>query len=122
MHSLPDLHMKSKKSEISSNLNMQQGSGEQTSDKLSGDYKDSELEELLKESQPINNDDNPIEFNEQKRKKMGDQIHDSFLHPSFVKTSKIVLEPQTKKKNTVKVIKKDTNLKGKNIKHKFKFA
>ena len=71
------------------------------------------------------NEDNPIEYNERKRRLMGDDIHDSFLHPSFVKTSKINFAVQ---KDSKKSQKKNINNpviltpKTKQIKHKFKFA
>jgi hypothetical protein len=60
----------------------------------------------------------PIEFNERKRKLMGDAIQSSFMHPKVL-TDKIDLEPQSK------VRKKNHNIKtekGQNVKHKFQFA
>ena len=111
MHSVPDLHMKSKK-DNEAEINLQQGSGESNQS----------LENLLKDSKPLHDDDNPLEFNERKRKLLGSEIQDSFLHPTFVKTSKIILEPKANLKapKSAKNMKKET-IQIKNVKHKFKF-
>jgi hypothetical protein len=122
MYSQPDIHTKSK-NDFKSDINVQQGSGEEVrEDTDTNSESNTNIKDLLQESKPLSNNDDPLEFNEQKRKRMGDFIHESFLHPSFVKTSKIVIESKPKNKS------KETNLKPKNvtkskdIKHKFKFA
>ena len=46
---------------------------------------------------PIPESENPKEFNERKRKLLGnDKIFKSFMNPKFVKTSKIVMESNEK--------------------------
>jgi len=66
----------------------------------------------------------PLEFNNRKRKLMGDAIQSSFMHPKIV-TGTIELEPQSKvKKKTVSVkseMDKNKVGKGRNLKHKFQF-
>ena len=50
---------------------------------------------------------------------MGDDIHDSFLHPSFVKTSKISFKPQKSvKKSPNQSVKKAETMPKKEMKHK----
>ena len=77
---------------------LQVGSGEINSEESSieednkADSNISNLKQLLSESKALTNDDDPLEFNKRKRKLLGSEIQDSFLHPSFVKTSKIVIE------------------------------
>jgi hypothetical protein len=66
----------------------------------------------------------PIEFNDRKRKLMGDGIQSSFMHPKIV-TDTINLEPQSKvKRKTETVSLKSEKMKtgkGQNVKHKFQF-
>ena len=125
MHTQPDVHTKAKKDSLN-NENVQEGGSETSNDELIDESKD--ITHVLKKSQPLFNEDNPIEYNERKRKLMGDDIHDSFLHPSFVKTSKITF-PST----ATKSVKKPSNNsapktstltmpKTKEIKHKFQFT
>ena len=120
MHTQPDLHTKTKKdSQID---NIQEGGSDTINDEKIEDSKD--INHLLKESKPLINEDNPVEFNDRKRKLLGDDIHNSFLHPNFVKTSKISFPtPKSSKKtsnNSVKNV--PTAPKTKEIKHKFQFA
>jgi hypothetical protein len=68
-------------------------------------------------------DNDPTQFNERKRKLMGDAVHSSFLHPKIL-TGQIDLEPQSKVKKKNEIFKSEnlTKLgKGKNVKHKFQF-
>ena len=79
--------------------------------------------------EPISNDsiDNsmsvdPIEYNDKKRKLMGDGIQSSFMHPKVL-TETIDLGPQSKvrkKEHTTKMEKNKIG-KGQNLKHKFQF-
>jgi hypothetical protein len=113
MHTFPDVHTKTKKD------NLQEGSGEIKINEPIEETQDNSLKEMLKDSKPLSNNDDPIEFNERKRKQIGNDIHESFLHPSYVKTSKIIIEPPKK----TKTIKKSVVIPSKKeIKHKFKFA
>ena len=60
----------------------------------------------------------PLEFNLEKRKRMGSPIQDSFLHPKLIKTDKIFFKrPQNSERNETKETLKDV----KSVKHKFKF-
>ena len=126
VHSQPDLHTRSKKDY--NEINLQQGSGDLNNDKTDN-LKAQNLTELLQQSKPLQNNDDPLEFNERKRKNMEPEIHKSFLHPSFVKTSKIsVSVPIKKNKKSISLeteTKKETitpNPKTKIFKHKFKFS
>ena len=40
-------------------------------------------------------EEDPIQFNEKKRKLLGDEIHDSFLHPNKFKTNTFYLQSET---------------------------
>ena len=129
VHSMPDLYTKAKlnqKEQLELNLNLQQGSGDSktTENDITETVDNSKTHvlDLLKQSKPLTNNDNPIEFNEGKRAHLGDDIQESFLHPSFVKTSKInISSPKTIKKTAALDPKKE-NPKTKTMKHKFKFA
>ena len=122
MHTQPDIHTRAKKDSLF-NQNLQEGGSETKADNKTIEENE-EITHLLKQSKPLFNDDNPIEFNDRKRKLMGDDIHDSFLHPNFVKTSKITFTSQknTKKSKNNAVKKVEIMPKTKEIKHKFKFA
>ena len=82
-------------------------------------------------SDSIDNNFDPIEFNNRKRKLIGEGVQSSFMHPKII-TGKIDLEPQSKvkKKNVtvksenekIKVGKGHNVGKGQNVKHKFQFA
>ena len=125
MHSLKDVHTRTKKDP--NEVNLQQGSGEaktddnknETTEELKGSHT---FEDLLQQSKPLLNNDDPITFNERKRKEMDKDIHESFLHPSFVKTSKISVPRLIKKNNPMGSNKEKKTEKTKVIKHKFKFA
>jgi hypothetical protein len=71
----------------------------------------------------IDSDIDPIDFNNRKRKLMGDAIQSSFMHPK-IETGKISLEPESKVKkkynNSYKMEKTKVG-KGKEVKHKFQF-
>ena len=72
---------------------------------------------------PIPESENPKEFNERKRKLLGnDKIFKSFMNPKFVKTSKIVMESNEKKPKIVKTENKTQFVKidRKGLNHKFK--
>ena len=109
MHSLKDVHTHTKKDP--NEVNLQQGSGEaktddnknETTEELKGSHT---FQDLLQQSKPLLNNDDPITFNERKRKEMDKDIHESFLHPSFVKTSKISVPRLIKKKILWEVTKK----------------
>jgi hypothetical protein len=72
--------------------------------------------------------DDPIEFNENKRKLLGEKIHNSFLHPKPFKIGQIELKSESlpkklmsdesKKRKLDQEIEKDTNISEKK-KHKF---
>ena len=121
LHSQPDIHTKAKK-DSQQNQSLQEGGSENKTDQSI--EKNEEITHILKKSRPIFNDDNPLQFNERKRKIMGEDVHDSFLHPSFVKTSKISFTPQksVKKLPNDSVKKVEQSPKTKEIKHKFQFA
>ena len=46
------------------------------------------------------NQDDPIQFNELKRKQMGSAIQESFMHPKIIKTNTIHFEVPNKQKST----------------------
>ena len=46
---------------------------------------------------------NPLEYNEKKRKLMGTDIHESFLHPKKIKTAKLTLPSAGKGKSEIHV-------------------
>ena len=122
MHSLRDLHTRTKTDP--NEINLQQGSGDSQIEKEESNEEPQPhvLKDILKQSQPLVNNDDPIEFNDRKRKQMGEEIHESFLHPSFVKTSKISVPRPNKKNSTLDSKKEMKNEKTKSLKHKFKFA
>jgi hypothetical protein len=83
--------------------------------------------DLEQESQPMSqiseNDDNlnPIDYNEKKRKLMGAAIQDSFLHPKIIKTDKIVFVKDKKQSNSTPISLSSGESVPKKIKHKFQF-
>ena len=120
-----DSNIESKLQVGSGEINGHQSTSEEENDNVA---KMSNLKQLLSESKALSNDDDPLEFNERKRKLLGSEIQDSFLHPSFVKTSKIVIEtkkvPKEKHQNKSKetsITKTKPLQNTKQIKHKFKF-
>jgi hypothetical protein len=73
---------------------------------------------MEEESQPENLE-NPVEFNNRKRKMLGDGIQDSFLHPKPFKVEKMTL-PSTSKSSGIK--REDKKVPSKNLnlpKHRF---
>ena len=72
--------------------------------------------------------EDPIEFNEKKRKLIGEKIHNSFLHPKPMKTGELFIKPEqssfkkdneeTKKQKVTEETRADSNL-IKIKKHKF---
>jgi|FrelakmetLWP11LW_1041352.scaffolds.fasta_scaffold101027_1 hypothetical protein len=63
--------------------------------------------------------ENPIAFNAQKRKQLGDAIQESFLHPKPFKIEKMSL-PTSTKRSEIKKEEKKTLSKNSNIpKHRF---
>ncbi len=63
----------------------------------------------------------PVEFNNRKRKIMGDAIQSSFMHPKVL-TGKLNFEPVSKvKKRDISVKVENKIGKGQSVKHKFKF-
>ena len=70
---------------------------------------DVDLLEQLKKSKLLNSKENSEDFNEKKRKMINnDDVHNSFLHPSFVKTNTINLslgDKKTSKKPKIVVTK-----------------
>ena len=70
-------------------------------------------------------DEDPIEFNEIKRKRLGEPIQDSFLHPKLIKTNKITFESEPSKPKKLSEKSKSTLTKTepmkveKVVKHKF---
>jgi hypothetical protein len=84
-------------------------------DNLEGSGNSSDLNEI--ETQLT---EDPMEFNEKRRKKMGSPVHNSFLHPQMrVKTNHVYFN-NVHKKNTE--IKNNVKSASKNIKHKFQFS
>jgi hypothetical protein len=71
-----------------------------------------------KEVDNSNDIDDPISFNEQKRKRLGDDVFDSFMHPKFVKTKKISIQNNP---THLKKTKSHSEKKTKNVNHQFKF-
>ena len=68
---------------------------------------------------------NPIEFNDNKRKRLGSPVHESFLHPKMIKTDHIYLKqlPKTevKKIEKTKTAEPKVYHESKTVKHKFQF-
>jgi hypothetical protein len=62
-------------------------------------------------------DENPMEFNEKKRQKLGSGIQESFLHPKAFKIEKMTLPKKTEqpKKQTKQPVKKEA----KTLQHRF---
>ena len=128
LHSQQDLHTKTKNFENESETNIQEGKG---SNDVNDDTEAIEKETspveninmLLSQTKSIKDNVNPLEFNERKRKLLGPEIHNSFMNPSFVKTSKLVLIKDKKKTNSelpnISEAKKPNK---KDIKHNFKFT
>ena len=109
LYAQPNLHAKQKKEPLE-NL---EGSG---------------IEENKAETESVNEIENenitdqmkqdPIEFNLEKRKRLGSAIHESFLHPKLIKTDTLSL----KKSKSEKLTKPKATISPKEpIKHKFKF-
>lgn len=69
----------------------------------------------------MSHSNNPLEYNEMKRKRMGSPVQQSFMHPKIIKTDKIQLQPSysTVKKKTFNQPKPQSE---KAIKHKFQFV
>ena len=120
MHTQPEIHTKAKKDSLNDE-NIQEGGSDNKHDEPIEETQD--INHLLKQSQPLFNEDNPVQYNERKRKLMGDDIHDSFLHPTFVKTSKISFQSTKSAKKITNNSSPKTTItpKIKEIKHKFKF-
>jgi hypothetical protein len=78
-----------------------------------GGSKDSEFNE----TESNHDNDDPIEFNNRKRKLMGDAIQSSFMHPIVTDTIQLEPESKVKKKN----IPTNSEAKKRQIKHKFQF-
>ena len=62
--------------------------------------------------------DDPIKYNEAKRKRLGAPIQESFLHPKLIKTNKIIFHNT---KTASKSNPNSTALKKKEVQHKFQF-
>jgi hypothetical protein len=132
MYTTSNVHTKIKK-DNQDESNQQHGSGEispekNTESENNGDNGGSEseihsstLKDLLSKSKPLSNQDDPITFNAKKRKLLGGDIQDSFLHPSFVKTSKIMVNSNKSLEKLAPKNKNKSEKKEKDIKHKFKF-
>ena len=60
-------------------------------------------------------DENPLEFNEKKRKLLGPGLQESFLHPKAFKIEKLTLPKNTEKKKSTKQSGGNTEVK----KHRF---
>jgi hypothetical protein len=72
-------------------------------------------------SEDLNEDIDPIEFNNRKRKLMGDAIQSSFMHPKIL-TDSLELEPQSKVKKKEVIMKSEPDRnKQRGLKHKFQF-
>ena len=112
LYTRQNLHEKQKKNAIE-NL---EGSGE--------DHEEQKQNEAISEELKDNEHDlkDPIEFNLEKRKRLGSAIQESFLHPKLIKTDKIIFKkPAVKKElNSEQTVKKPV-LSEKSLKHKFKF-
>jgi hypothetical protein len=67
-------------------------------------------------------DIDPVEYNNRKRKLMGDGIQSSFMHPK-IETGQIDLEPKSKvkKKNVAEKLNNVKIGRGRELKHKFQF-
>ena len=107
MYSRQNLHEKQKKIELE-NL---EGSGVTESNEAL------ELNETENETSK-----DPIEFNLEKRKRLGEAIQESFQHPKLIKTDKIIFKkPQKTQKSEAKLQETSANnFPQKVIKHKFK--
>ena len=64
--------------------------------------------------------DDPIKYNEAKRKRLGAPIQESFLHPKLIKTNKIIF-PKSKIVSKSNLIPNTNTLKKKEVQHKFQF-
>ena len=62
----------------------------------------------------------PVEFNLEKRKRMGSPVQESFLHPKLIKTDKIFFKTHKNTNSSERKPKLDVFQKL-NVKHKFKF-
>ena len=106
LYAQPNLHAKQKKEPLE-NL---EGSG--------NDEKAVEnVDQITTEDISDQMKEDPIEFNLEKRKRLGSAIHDSFLHPKLIKTDLISL----KKPNRGKKPKETVITPKAPVKHKFKF-
>lgn len=102
-------HIKKKVANVSENL---EGFGKADSDRTN-------------EEEHISQDEDPIQFNEVKRKRLGESIQESFLHPKLIKTNKITFASETSKPKKPSEKSKSTLTKieplkvEKTVKHKF---
>jgi hypothetical protein len=111
LHTRKNLHSIEKKIENvntdTANLDSLEGGG------IVEDINDTETKQL---------NEDPLTFNEKRKKRLGSPVHESFLHPKFVKTNHIYLPNSTTSK-TKKRSEIDTKSGSgsKIIKHKFQF-
>jgi hypothetical protein len=111
LYSNRHLHEKHKKV---NNLDNLEGSG--VSENETVDTND----QIMKDQDNLVNDlkEDPVSFNLEKRKRLGDAIHESFLHPKLIKTDTLILKKPVKSETTKP---QSTNHYPKSIvKHKFK--
>ena len=78
------------------------------------------------QSTEIGLDQDPLEYNENQRKRLGSPVHESFLHPKMIKTDRIYFQKPPQKKEQMKesksLLKKNDEVHpSKTIKHKFQF-
>jgi hypothetical protein len=111
LYTRPSIHSISK-NEPNVEAMFQEGKGEES-------QSDEEIPTTSALSQNDDKDINPIDFNERKRKLMGIGVHESFLHPKFIKTDKIVFSKELRKTESKPKVTQVT--KPKEIKHKFQF-
>ena len=110
LYSNRNLHQVQKKNSLD-NL---EGTGTQQTEQKAED----EDQESPSVSEQLEKD--PIDFNLQKRKRMGSPIQESFLHPKIIKTDKIFFNKQMKSEKKESKFKDALPLKP--LKHKFQFA
>jgi hypothetical protein len=118
LHHNVDATISTKKSVFDSSENNQLGAGnsEQEIEDNENDTKDNTVSE----------NSTQIAFNEQKRKAMGDEVYESFMHPKMFKTNSVTLNNQKEKVNTPTKLAKTVVQKSKELsnsktklKHKF---
>jgi hypothetical protein len=113
LYTQKNIHTIEKQIEVQDNTNLE-GSGEN-----SNFNEEKKNEETFSENAPHSN---PIEFNDNKRKRMGSPIHESFLHPKFIKTDRILMKP-VHEKTTKNEKHSDLSInESKKVKHKFQFV